>query len=53
MALTLGTWVNKVRILFLLTGKTDRKYLVLYLKMDSGGGAKTLKYISCMENMML
>jgi hypothetical protein len=35
-----------------LRGKFYRKYLAQYLKMDVGGGAKTLKYISSKMNMM-
>ena len=34
-------------------GKVLRKIFDLYLKMDVGGGTKTLKYVSFMMNMML
>jgi hypothetical protein len=36
-----------------LTRRFDGKYLARYLKLDFGGGAKTLKYINSMMNMML
>jgi hypothetical protein len=44
---------NKAKFfLGLLRGKFYGKYLARYLKMDVGGGAETLKYISSMMNMM-
>jgi len=34
-------------------GKFYRKYLAWYMKMDDGGGAKFLKYIRLIVNMVL
>jgi hypothetical protein len=49
----LGLWVNKVSIILgPLRGKFYGKYLARYLKIDVGGGAKTLKSVSCLMNMM-
>jgi hypothetical protein len=49
-----GLWVNKASI-FLgpSRGKFWEEYLAQYLKMDVGGGVKTLKYITSMMNMKL
>jgi hypothetical protein len=50
MAPRLGLRLNEARILL---GPLRGKYFAPYLKMDVGGGEKTLKYINPMKNMML
>ena len=53
MASRLGLWVNMVRTFLVpLRGKFCGKYLARYLNMGVGGGARLLRYVSCVMKVV-